>query len=59
MRIVDKAGIMLEKYEKRFGGCFPLFMVRDISDEALIALIEKCFEDGKEYDPPIPPDILM
>ncbi|MCM1236930.1 MAG: hypothetical protein NC489_43195 [Ruminococcus flavefaciens] len=42
---------LLEKYVDRFNENFPLFMVMNMGDEEVEALIQKCLDDGTPYHP--------
>lgn len=46
----------MDEYREKFGDIFPRMLCRGMDDERVIATIDKCLKDGKEYEPDAPED---
>ncbi len=49
----DNIEIYLNKYNEKFDSNFPYFLVRGMSKEEMIKIIENSLETGKPYEPEI------
>lgn len=41
---------LLKEYEDAFSECFPLMLMRGMSEEDVKVAIKKCLKDGKPYE---------
>lgn len=41
---------LMEKYEERFGECFPLMLTRGMSEKQIEELIKDCLKEDKPYE---------
>ncbi|MGD1817985.1 MAG: hypothetical protein ACPKNR_13210 [Pleomorphochaeta sp.] len=49
----DNIEIYLDKYIEKFDSNFPYFLVRGMSKNEIIKIINKSLETGKPYEPEI------
>lgn len=40
----------MEKYEKKFGECFPLMLTRGMSEKQIEDIIKDCLKNNKPYE---------
>lgn len=48
----------LDEYREKFDEQFPLMLVRGMTDDEIIKIIDECLESGKPYEPKLDPDVL-
>lgn len=46
---------LMNKYVEQFGKNFPIFAVRALSEKEIIAILNKCLQDGKPYEADLNP----
>lgn len=42
---------LIDDYLEKFGEQFPIMLLRGVSEEELKAIIQKCIDEGKPYEP--------
>ena len=64
-RNVEKIGIikggyimdaLLDKYETKFGECFPLMLCRHMTDTEICEMVQQCLDSNEPYNPELDPD---